>query len=143
MACSRQIGIIDIPIVCVNIDGYYDSFQAILQRAHEDQFLYKHPTDILHFEPTSQKAVEWIENYIAERLKSDESYMNRKGKRKIVRRQSMLKRMMFTFNIPSSPYVSLDDTKDDGDSWWSSNSLHYVAFFSAGLVLGLISSRKR
>lgn len=140
MACSRQIGIIDIPIVCVNIDGYYDSFQAILQRAHEDQFLYKHPKDILHFEPTSQKAVEWIENYIAERLESGENCMNRKGKRKIVRRQSMLKRMMSTFNIPSSPYNSLDD---DRDSWWSSNSLHYVAFFSAGLVLGLISSRKR
>ena len=65
MACSKQIGIIDIPIVCVNIDGYYDYFYSILQRAHEDEFLYKRPEDILHFEPNSEKAVEWIEKFIA------------------------------------------------------------------------------
>ena len=72
MACSKQIGIINIPIVCINIDGYYDPFRSILQRAHEDEFLYKHPNDILHFEPTSAKALEWIEKKLDGRIDEDE-----------------------------------------------------------------------
>ena len=50
MACAKQMGLIDYPIVCVNIDGYYDPFYSMLQRAYKDQFLYKHPDDILQFE---------------------------------------------------------------------------------------------
>jgi hypothetical protein len=42
------------PIVCVNVDGYYDSFKDILERAHADELLYKHPRDILHFEETPE-----------------------------------------------------------------------------------------
>ena len=42
------------PIVCVNVDGYYDTFKAILSRAHEDELLYKHPRDIVHFEETPE-----------------------------------------------------------------------------------------
>lgn len=42
------------PIVCVNVDNYYDNFRAILSRAHKDELLYKHPTEILHFEESPQ-----------------------------------------------------------------------------------------
>ena len=42
------------PIVCVNVDVYYDSFKAILSRAHDEGLLYSHPRDILHFEETPE-----------------------------------------------------------------------------------------
>ena len=54
MACARHIGFHFMPIVCVNVDGYYDSFKDILERAHADELLYKHPRDILHFEETPE-----------------------------------------------------------------------------------------
>ena len=54
MACARHIGFHSIPIVCINVDGYYDPFRAILSRAHDDMLLYKHPNDILHFEETPE-----------------------------------------------------------------------------------------
>mmetsp|Transcript_28236 Transcript_28236/g.67967 ORF Transcript_28236/g.67967 Transcript_28236/m.67967 type:complete len:193 (-) Transcript_28236:516-1094(-) len=54
MACARHIGFHAMPIVCINVDGYYDTFKAILQRAHEDELLYKHPRDIVHFEDTPE-----------------------------------------------------------------------------------------
>ena len=54
MACARHIGFHSIPIVCINVDGYYDPFRAMLTRAHDDMLLYKHPNDILHFEETPE-----------------------------------------------------------------------------------------
>ena len=54
MACARHIGFHSIPIVCINVDGYYDPFRAMLTRAHDDMLLYKHPRDILHFEETPE-----------------------------------------------------------------------------------------
>ena len=54
MACARHIGFHSIPIVCINVDGYYDPFRAMLSRAHDDMLLYKHPRDILHFEETPE-----------------------------------------------------------------------------------------
>ena len=54
MACARHIGFHSIPIVCINVDGYYDPFRAMLSRAHADQLLYEDPFDILHFEETPE-----------------------------------------------------------------------------------------
>lgn len=140
MACSRQIGIINIPIVCVNIDGYYDPFKAILERAHDDHFLYKHPKEILHFEPDSQSALEWIENYITNKNKENQQQCKEK---KIVRRQSTLKRMMSVFNVPINPSLLQDDIDEDDrslSSWINSDTLSCIALFSAGVAVGMISS---
>lgn len=63
MACARHIGFHAIPIVCINVDGFYDSFKTILKRAHEDDLLYKQdvakdhhkkPSEIIHFEETPE-----------------------------------------------------------------------------------------
>ena len=54
MACARHVGFHSMPIVCVNVDRYYDNFKAILSRAHDDELLYKQPSDILHFEDTPE-----------------------------------------------------------------------------------------
>ena len=145
MACSKQIGIIDIPIVCVNIDGYYDSFSSILQRAHEDQFLYKRPEDILHFEPNSEKAVEWIEKFIVHKKVRkkvtviDNARISAIQKKTISRKPSALKRMMSVFNLPSDIDFSAEESATRNFAY-SSISLTYFALFSAGLALGLMKS---
>ncbi len=69
MACARHIGFHALPIVCVNVDGYYDNFKAILLRAHEDKLLKKSPQDILYFEDSAEAAVKWIETYHASEAK--------------------------------------------------------------------------
>jgi hypothetical protein len=61
MACARNIGLTKLPIVCVNIDGFYDPFQRMLERAWEDKLTKLAPGDIVHFENTAQDAVQWIE----------------------------------------------------------------------------------
>jgi predicted Rossmann-fold nucleotide-binding protein len=61
MACVRHLGLREIPIVCVNVEGYYDAFQQMLQRAWDDQLIQRKPHEVVHFEPTSKAAIEWIE----------------------------------------------------------------------------------
>lgn len=62
MVCARNLGFTDIPIVCVNVDGYYDPFRAMLDRAYGDRLIRKEPEEILHFEPDSASAVLWVES---------------------------------------------------------------------------------
>eukprot|EP00580_Thalassiosira_gravida_P010455 CAMPEP_0201629722 /NCGR_PEP_ID=MMETSP0493-20130528/4295_1 /ASSEMBLY_ACC=CAM_ASM_000838 /TAXON_ID=420259 /ORGANISM="Thalassiosira gravida, Strain GMp14c1" /LENGTH=269 /DNA_ID=CAMNT_0048100763 /DNA_START=111 /DNA_END=917 /DNA_ORIENTATION=- len=87
MACARHIGFHSMPIVCINVDGYYEPFREILKRAHKDELLYKHPSYILHFEETSEAAVDWIEKYLAD------PNNNTKQQNVIKRRSSILKRL--------------------------------------------------
>ncbi len=65
MACARNIGLSKLPIVCVNVDGYYESFRLMLDRANEDQLIKNPPDDILHFEPTAEAAIRWVESQCA------------------------------------------------------------------------------
>lgn len=61
MACARNIGLSQIPIVCVNVNGYYDPFRLMLKRAHEDELIKLQPHEIIHFEDTAEAAVRWME----------------------------------------------------------------------------------
>ena len=132
MACARQIGLITIPIVCVNINGYYDPFRQMLERAHADQFLYKHPSEILHFEDTSIEAIDYIEKVISGEV----------IKKRIKRKPSFIKRMMSTYNIPSkfSSMVSSMDLEDDDlsdSSHWSVKTFPFALTFVTGVALGI------
>jgi uncharacterized protein (TIGR00730 family) len=62
MACARGIGLTNIPIVCVNCDGFYEPFREILARAYNDKLTKLQPHEIVHFEPTAESAVRWIES---------------------------------------------------------------------------------
>jgi hypothetical protein len=61
MACARNLGLTKLPIVCVNVDGFYDPFRLMLQRAWEEKLTKLQPSDIVHFENTAEEAVQWIE----------------------------------------------------------------------------------
>jgi uncharacterized protein (TIGR00730 family) len=62
MACARNIGLTKLPIVCVNVDGFYDPFRLMLERAYQDKLTKLKPHEIVHFENTAQDAVQWIES---------------------------------------------------------------------------------
>lgn len=134
MACAKQIGFIKMPIVCVNVNGYYNSFKNMLHRAHKDEFLYKHPSEILHFEDTSAKAVEYIEAI----LNSDEKEKI-KNKMNLRRKPSMLRRMMSTFNVPEVFSTPEDaDERSDAITTNSFQPLPLTITFLIGVSTGLL-----
>ncbi|CAM9807680.1 unnamed protein product [Chrysoparadoxa australica] len=49
----------NIPVVCINVNGFFDGFRLQLQRAHDDGLLYKDPKESLHFVETAKEALEW------------------------------------------------------------------------------------
>jgi uncharacterized protein (TIGR00730 family) len=119
MVCSRQIGIMDVPIVCVNVDGFYDSFSEILQRAHEEKFLYKDPSELLHFEPTSAKAVAYIEEALKERQQRNNQGANMQHKSEKIRQTLERKPSLLTsfYNLPFS-FTSFGEGSDsEGDEY--------------------------
>lgn len=61
MACARNIGLSAIPIVCVNIDGFYDPFRMMLERAWADKLTKLKPELIMHFADTAEEAIRWLE----------------------------------------------------------------------------------
>jgi len=61
MACARNIGLTKLPIVCVNIEGYYDPFKQMLEQAYQDELTKLAPSEIVHFEDSAEDAVRWIE----------------------------------------------------------------------------------
>eukprot|EP00527_Entomoneis_sp_CCMP2396_P005993 CAMPEP_0198139312 /NCGR_PEP_ID=MMETSP1443-20131203/2651_1 /TAXON_ID=186043 /ORGANISM="Entomoneis sp., Strain CCMP2396" /LENGTH=312 /DNA_ID=CAMNT_0043801417 /DNA_START=29 /DNA_END=964 /DNA_ORIENTATION=- len=61
MACARNIGLTKIPIVCVNIDGYYEPFRQMLDRADKDKLIKLKPEEIVHFVNSAEEAVQWCE----------------------------------------------------------------------------------
>lgn len=67
MVCAKNLAFNDMPIVCVNVNGYYEPFRAILDRAYSDKLLRNKPETILHFEPTSLDAVKWVEMIVMEK----------------------------------------------------------------------------
>ena len=145
MACSRHIGFHSMPIVCVNVEGYYDTFKAILKRAHDDELLYKEPHEIVHFEETPEAAVYWVENYCA-----DPNNEHKKQQKVIKRRTSMLKRLQSNVGRMQSFFgddLMDDDTETESqldDSGGIRSSWYYHLFvFSAGLSLGLLIASKR
>ena len=61
MACARHLGLIDLPIVCINVDDYYKPFEDILHRAYHDKMIKLQPHEIVHFASNAEEAVRWIE----------------------------------------------------------------------------------
>ena len=132
MACAKQIGLISIPIVCVNVNGYYDPFQKMLDRAHEDSFLYKLPTDILHFEDSSVEAIQYIEKQYAAKATEERKNKATPAKKKLQRNPSMLKRMMSAFNAPTDV-----DTNDDVN-FERAKEIRLPLVFIMGIAVGIV-----
>jgi predicted Rossmann-fold nucleotide-binding protein len=87
MACARHLGLIDLPIVCINVNNYYAPFEEMLHRAYEDDLIKLHPHEIVHFASTAEEAVRWIE--------AEKAGHNETAKKSFLTKASALKRSSF------------------------------------------------
>lgn len=62
MACVRKLELENaLPIVCVNVDNFYQPFIDMLKRGYEDKLMEQKPEEVVHFVDTAEEAVKWIE----------------------------------------------------------------------------------
>jgi hypothetical protein len=142
MACARNIGLSDIPIVAVNISEYYEPFRAMLERSYQDQLIKLKPHEIVHFVSSAEEAVRWIEQ---------EATKKKTAIPKIKRRQSALRKSSFMepdiFRRSKSMSSSWHDGKlvgedddeleDSGFPWFPSWGLSWLAGLAIGVSVGL------
>mmetsp|Transcript_61924 Transcript_61924/g.182933 ORF Transcript_61924/g.182933 Transcript_61924/m.182933 type:complete len:189 (-) Transcript_61924:12-578(-) len=108
MACSRNLGLTDLPIVCINVDGFYEPFRSILERAHNDQLLHKphhsEIVEIVHFEPSAERAVAWAEEEVARRRRAKEkdggAGPKRRNPKQVLRKESVMGGSFFFSGSP-------------------------------------------
>jgi predicted Rossmann-fold nucleotide-binding protein len=79
MACARTLGLVQLPIVCVNVDKYYEPFRAMLHRAYEDELIKLRPEEIVHFASTVEEAVRWIEMEVEKSAGKDKKTFDRRS----------------------------------------------------------------
>ena len=61
MACARHLDLHRLPIVCVNVDGYYDPFREMLRQAYADELIHLPPEQIVRFADGAEDAVRFVE----------------------------------------------------------------------------------
>ena len=61
MACARHLNLNQLPIVCVNVDGYYEPFRQMLHRAYADKLIHLPPDEIVRFASGAEDAVRFVE----------------------------------------------------------------------------------
>ena len=114
-----------------------------LLRAHEEELLYKHPKEIVHFEDTSEAAVLWIEQFLA-----DPENINRGEE--VKKRSSVLKRAESNISGNAiSPWARMasffgDATREESE--WSqmpSNRFNSIIVFAVGIAVGVVLGTKR
>jgi hypothetical protein len=116
MCCCRHLGLTELPIVCINIDNYYQPFLAMLQRAHQDELIKLPPHKILHFSDSVEEAIQWIESENAGRK-------NNRAEKNFKKRP---------YELKGSSFLSPLSTNDDK----SKTDLTSGFMFIAGVVTG-------
>ncbi len=61
MACARHLNLNQLPIVCVNVDEYYEPFRQMLYRAYADKLIHLPPDEIVRFASGAEDAVRFVE----------------------------------------------------------------------------------
>jgi len=137
MACARHLNLNRLPIVCVNVDGYYEPFREVLDKAHEDELIKLPPHEIVHFADTAEEAIRWVEGE-----KEHGSSKSRKSAR-FSSKKSVLKQTSF---FSASPYQDLrssfysmmssvvDDEEQDNNAEGQPRPLKPHLLYSVGLA---------
>ena len=72
MACARHLDLHSVPIVCVNVDGYYEPFRAMLRKAWADELIHLPPDRIVRFADGAEDAVRFVEGLWTENEENEE-----------------------------------------------------------------------
>merc|ERR1712137_484534 len=137
MACARNIGLTDIPIVCVNAGGYYEPFKQMLKNAYEDELIKWRPEQVVHFVPTAADAVRWCEEQALTEKSGPTSIKKRDG-------GSLMKKSSF-FDSPSiaswfEKVLSRSSSKswEEGKLVEKKSMASWVIPFVAGVGIGAV-----
>jgi hypothetical protein len=135
MVCARNLGLTDLPIVCISVDDYYLSFENMLERAWQEGLLKNKPEKIIKFVSSAHGAVSWLEE------KKQEG--NAKEIPTIKRRSSIMRRTSF-FSPPVISRSMSWFTNSNQSSWSSDQRWGWLARtiipFTAGLLAGAASA---
>ena len=141
MVCARNLGLTNLPIVCVSVDGYYEAFCTMLARAYAEGLVKNKPENLVHFVSSAEEAVRWVESRKGHTSKET-------ALPKVQTRKSVLRKTSFfappTFLSKSMSWISdMNATKFDlwdklVDQDWTVAALT----FSAGLGVGFLSAKQ-
>jgi len=90
MACARNIGLTNIPIVVVNADNYYSPFREQLERSYKDDLIKLKPHEVVHFVDTAEEAVRWIEDETTVETSKQSSMPKLKRRASVLRSNSFM-----------------------------------------------------
>lgn len=103
-ACARNIGLqTSLPIVCINVNNYYEPFRAMLQKAYDDELTKLRPDEIIHFEDTAEAAVRWVEE-IQTKENRGAPKVELKQRAEVLRKSSFLGGATGTLSGGKSPF---------------------------------------
>ena len=142
MACSRNLGLIKLPIVCVSgSDGYYENFRLMLERAYKEGLVKNKPEDVVHFVNFAEDAVKWVEAQIAD-TSSSQTLPKVQARKDILRSASFFSPPTFLRSYVS--WIS-DTVGEDRGLLAKLLDIDWVTIltFSAGVVVGLTAATRR
>jgi hypothetical protein len=141
MACSRHLNLNQLPIVCVNVDGYYEPFREMLNRAYEDELIKLSPEEIVHFASSAEEAIRWVEAVKCEGSGMMKPISTRQ-KKSLIMRSSFFSAA--AYQNDRSSFSSLNGDKNgnskDANLLWYKLGLSFVVGTAVG---ALIVSRGR
>uniref|UniRef100_A0A7R9WN95 Cytokinin riboside 5'-monophosphate phosphoribohydrolase n=1 Tax=Craspedostauros australis TaxID=1486917 RepID=A0A7R9WN95_9STRA len=138
MACARNLGMTTLPIVCVDVDGYYAPFRTMLENGYKHDLIKHKPDEIISFVSTSEEAVVWLEKEM--------SKPSRSPKPKLKRRLTKLKRSSFLSEPVTENYhhaapaskAADEHSAHDASRRSETNWMHIGMSFIAGVSLGML-----
>jgi hypothetical protein len=144
MACARHLNLHQLPIVCVNVNKYYDPFQEMLEKAYEDKLIKLTPEEIVHFASSAEEAVRWIEAVTTGTPSLETAKKQRislRHKKSILKRSSFFAASPFQDGRSSllSMYTSMNQDDEDGASRnmfpWHQLGLTFAIGAAFGMIL--------
>jgi hypothetical protein len=134
MACARNLGLTNLPIVCVSVGGFYEGFRSMLELACKEGLVKNRTEDVVHFVGTVVEAVRWIEQKNAKDAPAQ-------ALPSVQKRVSVLRKASF-LSIPvlsrSSSWFS--EIGNGGEGWKPSSVAIGTVAFLVGLSVGILSS---
>lgn len=147
MACARHLNLNQLPIVCVNVDGYYEPFREMLEKAYEDDLIKLIPEEIVHFASSAEEAIRWIESVKAgtpslEAIRQHRAVL--RHKKSIIKRSSFFSASPYQDGRSSffSMFSSMNQ-EDEDDAYREANvsSWYQLALaFAIGTAFGMITT---
>lgn len=145
-ACARNIGISQMPIVCINVNGYYNALLQLLERAYQDQLTKLKPLEIIHFVDTAEEAVRWVELV---QDQQQEPLVQPRARPSALRESSFLSNSWWSLAslraslVQATSWMSIEEEGASSDNAIFNRSAAALAVFVVGLGTGFLLAEMR